>query len=62
VSDEIRPLSPITPADRLRAELAVARKTLALAVNTIEGLADQQAMPDDWYVADLERIKKEAAR
>lgn len=34
------------------------RAALRDAVDTIKGLADQQAMPDDWYVPILERLEK----
>ena len=30
---------------------------LAEATRIIEGLADQQAMPDDWYVEPLKRLR-----
>ena len=34
------------------------RELLAELVATVEGLADQQAMQDDWYLPVLERAKK----
>lgn len=33
------------------------RAALIEAIRLIEGLADQQAMPDDWYQAPLARLK-----
>jgi hypothetical protein len=34
------------------------RDALAEAVRVIEGLAEQQAMPDDWYEVPLARLKE----
>lgn len=39
---------------------AALREALTEAVSVIEGLADQQAMPDDFYQEPLERIKRAA--
>jgi hypothetical protein len=47
-----------TQFDRLREILAA----IPSAIETIEGLADQQAMADDWYVDRLDALKKLAAK
>lgn len=38
-------------------EVQVYKKCLVTAVEVIEGLAAQQAMPDDWYEEDLAVLK-----
>lgn len=39
------------------AEISRLRELLVLAAQIIEGLVDQQAMPDDWYKEPLARIR-----
>jgi hypothetical protein len=43
---------------KLRKALVVADKALGAAVSAINGLADQQAMSDDFYLADLAEIEQ----
>lgn len=42
----------------LERKLEQAQKALDVAIVTIGGLADQQAMPDDWYLANSQSLKR----
>lgn len=42
--------------DGYEEDLEICHSALQEAIKIIHGLADQQAMPDDWYVEPLERI------
>lgn len=69
-SDRLRKTAASSRAENARlkqqamqAEQAAAamRQALTESVSVIEGLADQQAMPDDFYRGPLERIKRAAS-
>lgn len=39
-------------------QLTASIAALKLAIETIEGLADQQAMPDDWWQGNLAMVRR----
>lgn len=50
---------PPNPAEvYLNFEIEFLKRKLAIAVTVIEGLADQQAMSDNWYEKDLTMLKE----
>lgn len=51
-------LALLAERDALVVERDRYRDALAEAVRVIEGLAEQQAMPDDWYEVPLARLKE----